>query len=89
MSETTVCESLLHRDVINQSGTAEPAEKDSESFAQRMLQERRANNPIVSVEKMRIELEKEVVLYALDCLKEEGVIGNALYESAVKIALKC
>ena len=89
MSETTVCESVLHRDVINQSGTAEPAEKDSESFAQRMLQKYRVNNPIISLEKMRMELEKEVVLYVLDCLKEQGVIGSGIYESAVKIALKC
>ena len=75
--------------MTDQSDAADPVENDSDGFAQRMLQERRVNNPIVSLEEMRIELEKEVVLYALDCLKEQGVIGNGVYESAVKIALKC
>lgn len=85
MSETTVCESVL----IDQSNAANPAENNSDGFAQRVLQKYRVNNPIISLEKMRMELEKEVVLYVLDCLKDQGVIGSGIYESAVKIALKC
>lgn len=85
MSKMTVRESVL----IDQSNAANPAENNSDGFTQKMLRERRVNNPIVSLEEMRMELEKEVVLYALDCLKEQGVIGNGVYESAVKIALKC
>ena len=75
--------------MTDQSDAADPEENDSDGFARRMLQERRVNNPIVLLEEMRMELEKEVVLYVLDCLKEQGVIGNGVYESAVKIALKC
>jgi len=85
MSEMAV----LHRNVLDQGEVLDFAENDSDGFAQRMLQERRVNNPIISLEKMRMELEKEVVLYVLDCLKEQGVIGSGIYESAVKIALKC
>ena len=89
MSEMAGGVGVLPQDMADQLSAADPAENDSESIAQRMLQEHRTSNPIASVEKMRMELEKEVVLYALDCLKEQGVIGSGVYESAVKIALKC
>ena len=37
---------------------------------------------------MKADLEREVVLYALEQLRDQGVIGQTMYENAVNIALK-
>lgn len=41
-----------------------------------------------TVDEVRRELKKEVILYALGCLKEQGLIGSGVYENAVELALK-
>ena len=63
-------------------------EKSSSSFVQRTLDERRNHKPPISFEQMKAELEREVVLYTLEKLRDQGVISQAMYENAVVIALK-
>ena len=53
-----------------------------------LLAERRKFNPPVSFERMKADLELEVILYALRQLYEQGVISHMIYENAVPIALK-
>ena len=63
-------------------------ETSSSSFVQRVLDERRNHKPPISFEQMKAELEREVVLYTLEKLRDQGVISQAMYENAVVIALK-
>ena len=58
------------------------------SFAKEVLEVRRNHQPPVSYEQMKAELEREVVLYALEQLRDQGLIDQALYENAVNISLK-
>jgi hypothetical protein len=37
---------------------------------------------------MKADLEREVVLYALEQLRDQGLIDQPLYENAVNIAIK-
>lgn len=63
-------------------------ETSSSSFVQRALEERRNHKPPISFEQMKAELEREVVLYTLEKLRDQGVISQVMYENAVVIALK-
>ena len=58
------------------------------SFAKEALEVRRNHQPPISYEQMKADLEREVVLYALEQLRDQGVIGQTMYENAVNIALK-
>lgn len=58
------------------------------SFAKEALEVRRNHQPPISYEQMKADLEREVVLYALEQLRDQGLIDQALYENAVNIALK-
>ena len=58
------------------------------SFAKEVLEARRKNKSPISYEEMKAELEREVVLYALGELRDQGLIDQILYENAVNIALK-
>ena len=58
------------------------------SFAKEALEVRRNHQPPISTEQMKSDLEREVVLYALEQLRDQGLIGQTMYENAVNIALK-
>ena len=58
------------------------------SFAKDALEVRRNHQPPISTEQMKSDLEREVVLYALEQLRDQGLIGQTMYENAVNIALK-
>ena len=57
-------------------------------FAKEVLEARRKQQAPISYEQMKADLEREVVLYALEQLRDQGLIGQAMYENAVNIALK-
>ena len=58
------------------------------SVAKEVLEARRKHKSPISYEQMKAELEREVVLYALGELRDQGLIDQILYENAVNIALK-
>ena len=58
------------------------------SFAKEALETRRNQQPLISYEQMKADLEREVVLYALEQLRDQGLIDQPLYENAVNIAIK-
>ena len=58
------------------------------SFAKEALEIRRNHKPPITYEQMKADLEREVVLYALEQLRDQGVIGQLMYQNAVNIALK-
>lgn len=58
------------------------------SFAKEALEVRRNHQPPISYEQMKADLEREVVLYALEQLRDQGLIDQSLYENAVSLALK-
>ena len=58
------------------------------SFAKEVLEMRRNHKPPISYEQMKADLEREVVLYALEQLRDQGIIGQIMYENAVAIALR-
>ena len=58
------------------------------SFAKEALEARRNNQPSISYEQMKADLEREVVLYVLEQLRDQGLIDRPLYENAVNIAIK-
>jgi len=58
------------------------------SFAKEVLEVRRNHKPPISYEQMKADLEREVVLYALEQLRDQGIIGQIMYENAVAIALR-
>ena len=58
------------------------------SFAKEALETRRNLQPPISYEQMKADLEREVVLYALEQLRDQGLIDQPLYENAVNIAVK-
>lgn len=58
------------------------------SFAKEVLETRRNHRPPISYEQMKADLEREVVLYALEQLRDQGLIDQPLYENAVNIAIK-
>ena len=65
----------------------QPGDEISDSTRE-MLAERRKFNPPVPFEQMKAELEREIILYALRQLYEEGHIPYMMDENAVAIALK-
>ena len=58
------------------------------SFAKEALETRRNHQPPISYDQMKADLEREVVLYALEQLRDQGLIDQPLYENAVNIAIK-
>lgn len=67
----------------------EGKERDTDyGFAKEALEVRRKHHPPISYEQMKTDLEREVVLYALEQLSDQGIIGQIMYENAVNIALK-
>ena len=58
------------------------------SFAKEALEMRRAGRPPITYEQMKADLKREVVLYALEQLRDQGYIDEILYQNAVNIALK-
>ena len=58
------------------------------SFAKEILEKRRGRRPPITYEQMKADLEREEVLYALEQLRDQGLIDQTLYENAVNIALK-
>ena len=58
------------------------------SFAKEVLEMRRNHKPPITYEQMKADLEREVVLYALEQLRNQGIIGQIMYENAVAIALR-
>lgn len=67
----------------------EGGERDTDySFAKEALEVRRNHQSPISYEQMKADLEREVVLYALEQLRDQGVIGQTMYENTVNIALK-
>lgn len=58
------------------------------SFAKEVLEMRRNHKPPITYEQMKADLEREVVLYALEQLRNQGIIEQIMYENAVAIALK-
>ena len=57
-------------------------------FAKEVLDARRKQQAPISYEQMKADLEREVVLYALEKLRDQGLVGQQMYENAVNIALK-
>lgn len=67
----------------------EGEERDTDyGFAKEALEVRRNHKPPISYEQMKADLEREVVLYALEQLRDQGLIDRPLYENAVNIAIK-
>ena len=58
------------------------------SIAKEVLEARRKNKPPISYEQMKADLEREVVVYSLGQLRDQGLIDQIMYENAVNIALK-
>lgn len=58
------------------------------SFAKEVLEMRRNHKPPISYEQVKADLEREVVLYALEQLRNQGIIDQIMYENAVAIALR-
>ena len=58
------------------------------SFAKEVLEMRRNHKPPITYEQMKADLEREVVLYALEQLRNQGIIDQIMYENAVAIALR-
>ena len=65
----------------------QPDDEISDS-AREMLAEKRKFNSPVPFEQMKADLERELVIYALGQLREEGLITDMMYTIAVDIALK-
>lgn len=53
-----------------------------------MLAARRKFDPPISFEQMKANLEREIVIYALGQLRDEGFLTDAMYMTAVDIAHK-
>ena len=53
-----------------------------------ILAARRKFDPPVSFEQMKADLEREVVIYALGQLHNQGLLTDAMYMTAVDIARK-
>ena len=67
----------------------EDAVRDTDyGFAHEVLEARRKQQAPITYEQMKADLEREVVLYALEKLRDQGLIGQSMYENAVNIALK-
>lgn len=58
------------------------------SFAKKALEARRNHKPPITFEQMKADLEREIVIYALGELRNQGVIDQVMYENAVNIATK-
>lgn len=58
------------------------------SFAKEALEVRRNHQPPISFEQMKADLERELVVYAIGQLRDDGLIDQSMYENAVNIALK-
>lgn len=64
------------------------AEVVSDDFIGQALDERRDHQPPISLEQLKKNLKREVILYVLEKLRERELLGQAVYENAVTIALK-
>ena len=64
------------------------SDDETPDSAKEILAARRKFDPPVSFEQMKADLEREIVIYALGQLRDEGLLTDEMYMTAVDIARK-